>query len=71
MLKGDSKMKTYYSVTSSCDDRGNVRASITGNVEANERPMNTYKETRRKDIYVDWFDTIEEARDFVKESKTA
>lgn len=64
-------MKTFYCVTSSFDDYGRVTAAITNTLEAESKPENTYKSTRRKDIYSDWFDTLEEAKAFVAESRNA
>lgn len=64
-------MKTFYCVTSSFDDYGRVTANITATVEAESKPESTYKSTRRKDIYSDWFDTLDEANAFVEEARNA
>ena len=64
-------MKKYYAVCTSCYDNGRITANLVDTIEAEERPENTYKETRRCDIYVDWFDSYNEAMGFIKESKTA
>lgn len=64
-------MKTYYCVTTSVDDRGNVRAAITNVTEAACKPENSSVSLKRKDIYHDWFDDPEEAKKFVEEAKTA
>lgn len=64
-------MKTYYCVTSSFDDRGRVTAGITSTIEAEIMPESTYTSTRRKDIYNDWFEDVEEAKKFVEEAKAA
>ena len=64
-------MKTYYCVTSSFHDRGRVTAAITATIEAESKPESTYTSTRRKDIYNDWFESIEAANKFVEEAKTA
>lgn len=64
-------MKTWYCVMSSFDDKGRVTAAITATREAKSKPENTFTSTARKDIYCDWFGTIKEAQDFVKEAKKA
>ncbi len=62
-------MNTYYCVTSTFDDRGNVSAHITRELEAAEKPESTYTSTSRRDIYNDWFDSLEAAEEFVEEAK--
>ena len=64
-------MKKYYCVTSSFDDKGRVNANITNIIELEQKPENTYTSTRRKDIYNDWFDSEEEAKKYIEESKNA
>lgn len=64
-------MKTYYCVTSSFDDRGRVTAAVTATIEAESKPESTYTSTRRKDIYNDWFESLEAANKFVEEAKAA
>lgn len=64
-------MKKYYCVTSSFDDKGRVTAGLTNIIEAEEKPENAFRSTRRKDIYVDWFDDEQEARDFIEQAKGA
>ena len=64
-------MKTWYCATSSFDDRGRVTAAITMTKEAEEQPESTFTETKRKDIYSDWFGSHEEAEEFVKQAKRA
>lgn len=64
-------MKTWYCVTSSFDDKGRVTAAITATREAEEKPESSYTSTARKDIYNDWFESIDEAQDYVKEAKQA
>lgn len=61
----------YYCVTSSVDNRGRVSARITASVEADHIPENSYTSTTRKDIYSDWFGSLEEAREFVAEAQNA
>lgn len=64
-------MKTYYCVTTSFDDRGRVTAGITNTVEAATKPESTFASTSRKDIYNDWFESFEEAKQFVEEARVA
>lgn len=64
-------MKKYYCVTSSFDDKGRVTAGLTNIIEAEEKPESTFRSTRRKDIYVDWFDDEQEAQDFIEQAKSA
>lgn len=64
-------MKTYYCVCTSYDDRGRVVSNIVDTVEATRRPENSFKSTRRKDIYLDWFDSLSAARAHVEEARLA
>ena len=61
----------WYCVTSSVDNRGYITAAITGSIESETRPKNTYEETRLRDIYKDWFPTRQEAEEFVEEARGA
>lgn len=54
-------MRTYYCVTSTVDDRGNVISNITERLDAETKPKDTYTSTNRMDIYCDWFPTPEDA----------
>lgn len=64
-------MKTYWCVTTSFDDDGRVVSAITSTATAVQKPENTSTSTSRKDIYNDWFESIEEAREWVEEAKRA
>ena len=64
-------MKTYYCVCTSFDERGRVVSNIVDTIEAAERPENTFKSTKRKDIYLDWFDSLSAAQGHVKEARLA
>lgn len=64
-------MKTYYCVTSSVDDKGNVRAAITNVIDAACKPENSFRSLKRKDIYIDWFGSLDEAEMFVEEGREA
>lgn len=65
------RMKKYYCVTSSFDNKGRVTANITNIIEAEEKPESTFISTSRKDIYNDWFEDEKEAKEFVEQSKSA
>lgn len=64
-------VKTYWGVTTSFNDRGRVISNITSTVKAAVKPENTYKSTSREDIYIDWFESREEAQEYVEEAKRA
>lgn len=64
-------MKTYYQVLTSFDDKGNVVADIVGTVQATKMPESRYTSTKYFDVYSDWFESEEEARDFIEEAKEA
>ena len=58
-------MTTWYCVTSSWDDRGRGTAAITSRMEAENRPQSTLTETKRKDIWNDWYGSYSEAMEAV------
>lgn len=64
-------MKTYYVVRTSFYDSGRVISNIVDTVTASEKPEQGFKSTRRCDIYVDYFETVEEAREYVAASRCA
>ena len=64
-------MKTFWGVTTSFDDTGKVTAAITDTIKAAKKTENSFKETKKKDIYVDWFETEEEAKERAKEALNA
>ncbi len=64
-------MKTYWCVTTAVYDSGKVVANITNTVEAVSKPENSSESKARKDIYNDWFESLEEAQEFVEEAKRA
>ncbi|WP_300685426.1 hypothetical protein [Acutalibacter sp. 1XD8-36] len=64
-------MKTYYCVCTSFDDRGHVVSNIVVSIEAPSRPENNFKSTKRKDIYLDWFDSLSAAQGHVEEARLA
>ncbi len=66
-----SGMKTYYCVTTSIDDNRKIKSNITDVVDAVSKPENVFKSLKRKDIYIEWFESQEEAEKLVEESKIA
>lgn len=62
-------MKKFYPVISTIYDDG--RASVVmGRPEEHEtRPKDRSTTTARRDIYVDWFDSLSDARQFIKENQ--
>lgn len=62
-------MKIYYCVTSSYDDRGRVTAAVTSTRIADKKPKNEYHSIRNKDIYIDWFDSMNEAQKYADECR--
>ena len=62
-------MKKYYSVTSAFYDDGRVVAGITGSREAESKPESRCTAKSDRDIYEDWFESMEEAGEFVEETK--
>lgn len=61
----------YWAVTTTFYDNGRVTANIVTSIEADQKPQAGYKETRRCDIYTDWFDTREKAEAFVDECRAS
>lgn len=64
-------MKAYWCVTTSVNDRGKVIAHITSSILSNTKPESTFVQTRRRDIYTDWFEDKAEAERFAKEAGEA
>ncbi len=60
----------FWCVSSSFDDRGRGSASIVDVIDADMKPEGSFRSTSRKDYYTDWFDSKEEAEEFVKEART-
>jgi hypothetical protein len=62
-------VKTYYCVTTTIYDNGRAAAAITDTIEADAKPESRFTETRSRDIYTDYFESLKEAKQFVKEAK--
>lgn len=66
-----NEKKQFWAVTTSFDDNGNVVSAITDTVWAVVKPENSYLSTKRKDIYVDYFESREKADQHVKDAQNA
>ena len=64
-------MKTYYCVVSSFDNHGRVTAAIVDAKEAEQCPESTTHSDSRKDVYIDWYDSHEEAAKAVENTRLA
>ena len=64
-------MKTFYSVTTTVYDSGRVVVAVTDSVQAETIPENRCSEKSDRDIYTDWFESMDAAQAFVKEAKEA
>lgn len=62
-------MTTYWAVLSAYYDDGHVIANIVDNRQAETKPAAGYRETRKADLYTDWFDSREKAEAFVDECR--
>lgn len=60
-------LKPYWCVVSTFDDHGRVTANIVNVEMAAERPTDTFRSTPRKDIYINYFPSQEEAEEYVQE----
>ena len=63
--------KTYWVVSTSIDDRGHIASAIVGTEQHYSKPEQVYRSTRRRDIYIDYFETREAAEQHVAESRNA
>ncbi len=66
-----SEKKKFWCVTSVVYDDGRITAAITDMKTAARKPEDTEKSTPQKDIYINWFETEEEANEFVLEARNA
>lgn len=64
-------MSKFWCVASSFDDKGRVTAAVTKVIVAKKKPENSFRSTRHKDIYFEWFESREAADEFVEEAKRA
>ena len=64
-------MKTYYCVATTIRDNAPVTSHIIDIKEAEEKPKSTMKSTPRADYYCDWFESREDAEEFIQITKRA
>lgn len=64
-------MKTYYAVIASYFDNGRVTSNLIDMVSAEKKPEGTFHSTRRCDCYIDWFETKEEALEYIEDTRKA
>ena len=64
-------MATYFCVTSAWYDDGHGTADITDVVDADEKPQDSFKSTMRKDIYLDWYESYEDAQAVIEAVRKA
>lgn len=67
LIPGDRK--TFWSVTTSFDDKGRVVSNITNKVQSVIKPESTCTSTSRRDVYIDWFDSYEAAYEWMEEAR--
>lgn len=58
--KGED-MGTYYCVTTAWYDDGHGTAAITDEKQAESAPESSFHYGKTKDIYIDWYDSYEDA----------
>ena len=64
-------MKTWYGVQTVFYDNGKVNAMIVSVKDADEKPEDTYPNTRTRDIYLDWYSDLAEAEKAVRDARRA
>ncbi|MCH1940496.1 hypothetical protein [Holdemania massiliensis] len=64
-------MKKYYGVITTFDDYGKVTANLIDVRECVKKSENEFKSTEKKDIYIDWFETLQRANQFIEQSLLA
>ena len=64
-------LKTFWVVVTSINDHGNIISNIVGTEMHVSKPETIFRETGRRDIYLDYFESREAAEQFVRDSKNA
>jgi len=67
----DARLKTWYGVVTTVYNDGRLVCKLVDTKQAAIQPESTSSSTSRKDVYIDWFASREEAESFVEESKSA
>ncbi len=58
-------MKKYYCVATTIYDDGLVLSNVVSTKITEKRPQSKMRVSTNADYYWDWFDTLEEAKEFV------
>ena len=67
----DARLKTWYGVVTTVFNNGRLACKLIDTKRSATQPEGTYTSTPRRDIYIDWFSSREEALEFVEDSKLA
>jgi len=62
-------MRIWYGVVSSFYDTGRVAAAVTITAQAMQKPERRFISAKHKDVYLDWFDSKREAKQFAAEAE--
>ena len=63
-------MKTYYLVRTSYHDCGLVVAGCLDVKQLDSKPKKVHKKVSRRDVYFEWFDSEEEARQAIDAARS-
>ena len=66
-----ARTRTFYEVVSAYFDDGHVIAHIGREITAAKKPGTMFTSGRDRDIYHDFFNSLQEAENFVKNAKFA
>lgn len=66
-----ANLRTFYEVVSAYFDDGHVVAHMGREVLAAEKPRDSFFSGRDRDVYHDFFSSLQEAENFVKNAKFA
>lgn len=61
-------IKAWFAVTTSVDNEGRIYSTITDTIYAIRKPDSVYRELRRKDVYIDYYESREAAENAVREA---
>lgn len=64
-------MKKYYCVSTNIYDDGTIDSRLSCSMESYEKPENDLIETDFCDSYTDWFESLENANEFIEQAKYA
>lgn len=62
-------MKTFWGVTTYYECYGIITVKNPFSIEDTEMPDNVYESTNNYDVYINWFESLEEAQHFAEEEK--